>query len=328
LNLAVCFAKAGYRTLAIDLDQQGNLSAGGVNLNELTLTSHWLLVNEIPEIRRYLVEIRPQLKLLPNSIDIEADDLLKAKKVNRELLLRRQLKPTLAEFDAIVIDTPPAMRAATVNAFVVADQGSNRKSDREIRVITHLATFRGESSFMTWVYRVAANALLTIRKGRMEEAELTFQAFEKDLDDGISDAPVAVSPGLDESLLLEEVKIGCTRAMLLCLDRAHRLAYILGEILELEGQEGAAVLELTPEAFRKRLSRARSEIVSFMRGKCGLFDQQNACRCRRRGSQAITLGRIDPKHLLFASDTQTARNFPQVLFTIRRLEEGQRAVAL
>jgi hypothetical protein len=45
----------------------------------------------VPEIARYLIEIRPQLKLLPNSIDIEADDLLEAKKVNRELLLRRQL---------------------------------------------------------------------------------------------------------------------------------------------------------------------------------------------------------------------------------------------
>ena len=122
LNLAVCFAKAGYRTLAIDLDQQGNLSAGfGVNLNELTLTAHRLLVNEISEIQRYLVDIRPELKLLPNSIDIEADDLLEAKKVNRELLLSRQLKPVLAEFDAIIIDTPPAMRAPTVNALVVAD---------------------------------------------------------------------------------------------------------------------------------------------------------------------------------------------------------------
>lgn len=122
LNLAVCFAKAGYRTLAIDLDQQGNLSAGfGVNLNKLTLTAHRLLVNEVSEIQRYLVDIRPQLKILPNSIDIEADDLLEAKKVNRELLLRRQLKPVLAEFDAIIIDTPPAMRAPTVNALVVAD---------------------------------------------------------------------------------------------------------------------------------------------------------------------------------------------------------------
>jgi chromosome partitioning protein len=122
LNLAICFARAGYRTLAIDLDQQGNLSAGlGVDLNKLSLTAHRLLINEAPEIRRCLVEIRPQLYLLPNSIDIDADDLLEAKKVNRELLLRRQIKPVLSDFDVVLIDTPPAMRAATLNALVVAD---------------------------------------------------------------------------------------------------------------------------------------------------------------------------------------------------------------
>jgi RNA polymerase sigma factor (sigma-70 family) len=197
-----------------------------------------------------------------------------------------------------------------------------------IRIITHLGTFRGDSSFMTWVYRVAANALLTIRKGRMEGAGLTFQAFEQDLDEGISDARVAVSPGLDEALLVEEVKIGCTQAMLLCLDRPHRLAYILGEILELEGEEAAKVIGNRPAAFRKQLSRARSEIVGFMQRKCGLVNPQNACRCRRRVSRAITLGRVNPEHLLFARDVLKARDFPQVLSTIRQLEEGQRAVAL
>ena len=39
--IAVCFASAGYRTLAIDLDQQGNLSAGlVVDLNQLNSTAH------------------------------------------------------------------------------------------------------------------------------------------------------------------------------------------------------------------------------------------------------------------------------------------------
>jgi len=43
LNLAISFARAGYRTLAIDLDQLGNLSAGlGVDLNKLSLTAHRL----------------------------------------------------------------------------------------------------------------------------------------------------------------------------------------------------------------------------------------------------------------------------------------------
>ena len=122
LNLVICFAREGFRTLAIDLDQQGNLSAGlGVDLYQLKLTAHRLMVSEAAEMESYWIDVRPRLKLLPNSIDIEADDLLEAKKVNRELLLRRQLKPVRREFDVIVIDTPPAMRAATVNALVVAD---------------------------------------------------------------------------------------------------------------------------------------------------------------------------------------------------------------
>ncbi|HEY2917928.1 MAG TPA: ParA family protein [Candidatus Binatia bacterium] len=122
LNLAICFAKNGQRTLAIDLDQQGNLSAAlGADLNELKFTTHWLLINGSADISTCLVEARPRLKLLPNTIDIQADDLLEAVKVNRELLLKRKLRPVLRDFDIVLIDTPPAMRAATLNGLAVAD---------------------------------------------------------------------------------------------------------------------------------------------------------------------------------------------------------------
>src|SRR5438132_10245687 len=121
LNLAVCFSRNGQRTLAIDLDQQGNLSAAlGADLNELKFTTHWLLINESADVSACLVEARPRLKLLPNTIDIQADDLLEAVKVNRELLLKRKLRPVLRDFDVIIIDTPPAMRAATLNGLAVA----------------------------------------------------------------------------------------------------------------------------------------------------------------------------------------------------------------
>ena len=121
-NLAVCFSRSDYRTLAIDLDQQGNLSAAfGVDLNELTLTAHRLLIDEQADVTAFLIEPRPRLRLLPNTIDVDADDLLEAKKVNRELLLRRKLKPVMRDFDLVVIDTPPAMRAATLNGLAVAD---------------------------------------------------------------------------------------------------------------------------------------------------------------------------------------------------------------
>lgn len=197
-----------------------------------------------------------------------------------------------------------------------------------IRVITGLGNFRGESGFRTWVYRVASNALLTMRKQRMELQELNFDRFDEDLALGMSDVPLGEEDDLGKALLLEEVKIGCTLGMLQCLDRDHRLAYILGEIMELDHTEAAAVLDITSVAFRKRLSRARASILLFMQSHCGLTNPSNACRCSRRVSTAVVLGRVDPSHLLFASSQQHAKRFPQVLVAIRHLEESRRAAAL
>jgi chromosome partitioning protein len=108
--------------MAIDLDQQGNLSAAlGVDLNNLRLTTHRLLIDEKGDIDEFLVDVRPNLRLLPITIDIDADDLLEAKKVNRELLLRNKFRPIHCDFDIVVIDTPPAKRTATLNGLAVAD---------------------------------------------------------------------------------------------------------------------------------------------------------------------------------------------------------------
>jgi RNA polymerase sigma factor (sigma-70 family) len=167
-----------------------------------------------------------------------------------------------------------------------------------IRVVTRLATFRGDAAFRTWVFRVAANHLLTTRRRRAESPELTFESFAADLAEGL-DTPYASS--VEEGLLEQEVKLGCTQGMLLCLDRPHRLAYVLGDVFELPSEEAAMVLEISPAAYRKRLSRARVRIQGFMRGHCGLVDPDNACRCRRRIGRAIAVGRVAPEELLFAT---------------------------
>jgi RNA polymerase sigma factor (sigma-70 family) len=197
-----------------------------------------------------------------------------------------------------------------------------------VRLVTKLGSFRGESGFRTWMFQVACNALRSTRRRRMEERSVSLEAFAADLGEGLSDEPVTVSPPIDHALLLEEVKIGCTTAMLLCLDREHRLAYILGEILELDHLTSALALEVTPAAYRQRLARARTAIVGLMRARCGLAHPDNPCRCRRRVATAIARGHVDPQRLLFAHSSEQARMFPAVLEEIRRLDEMQRAAAL
>ena len=197
-----------------------------------------------------------------------------------------------------------------------------------IRVITGLAGFEGNSSFRTWVYRVASNALLTQGKKRMEQAAMSFEEFGAALGDGLSDPALSVPDDVAEELLLEEVKIGCTHAMLLCLDRDHRFAYILGAILDLDHVEGAEILEITPAAFRKRLSRANERITSFMTAHCGLVEPDNPCRCKLRINCAVERGHVRPKELVFAHSLPQARRFPEVLSTIRQLEDSRRVAAL
>jgi len=197
-----------------------------------------------------------------------------------------------------------------------------------IRIVTHLGSFRQESAFMTWVYRVAANYLLTTRKRQAELEGMTFERFGKELDEGLSDGPLRLAAEADQDLLVEEVKIGCTQGMLLCLGRDHRLAYILGEIFEVTGEEGGKILGISAATFRKRLSRARNRVREFMRQKCGLVNPDNRCRCARRVERAIRIGRIDPHHLLFAGQPARARRDANLLRRIEEMEELERAAAV
>lgn len=191
-----------------------------------------------------------------------------------------------------------------------------------VRVVTRLAQFDFRSQLRTWVYRIAVNYILDARKSPVERMRLTFDTLGEDLGEGLSN--LGPQP-VERSLLVEEVKIGCTLAMLQCLDRPHRLAYVLGEIFELSGPEAAEALEISPTLFRKRLQHARSTIVSFTRVYCGLVSESAACACHRRVPAALETGRVRPGTLHFAS---AASSFEEARAMIQKVEEARRAFAV
>lgn len=162
-----------------------------------------------------------------------------------------------------------------------------------IRVMTRLSTFRGQAAVRTWVYRIAVNHLLDRRKSPAERLELSFDTYATDLQAGLAPAATNTDPDLD--LLALEVKRGCTLAVLTCLDRDLRVAYVLGEIFTVTSTDGAWITGTSDAAYRKRQSRARTAVRAFLTEHCGLVNPAHArCHCRRRVPTAIALGRVDP----------------------------------
>jgi len=89
-----------------------------------------------------------------------------------------------------------------------------------IKIITKLSTFRQESSFRTWAYRIAANHVINMKKRRVEFQYSSFDKYgEIIINSPDTELPDQNSVPVDVNLLIEETKIGCMNAMLLCLDR-------------------------------------------------------------------------------------------------------------
>ena len=166
-----------------------------------------------------------------------------------------------------------------------------------IRIMTRISSYRGEAAFRTWAYRVAATHILDWRESRAERENLSFRRFAEELHEGLED-PDPARP--DAGLLAEEVKLGCTLGMLLCLDRDHRLAYVLSDVFDIPSADGAFICDVTPATFRKRASRARSQLREFVAVNCGLVDRSARCRCDRRVATAVRIGRVSPHDLQFA----------------------------
>ena len=148
-----------------------------------------------------------------------------------------------------------------------------------IVVMTNLATFRGEASLSTWAHRIAVRLYLRRRRSPTEKSALTFDTFGADLLDGLA-ASDSTRP--DADLLAEEVRVGCTLAVLQCLDRDDRVVFVLGDVFGLPGDEAAAILEISHDAYRKRLERVRARLRAFVMANCGILNPDAACRCANR----------------------------------------------
>ena len=171
-----------------------------------------------------------------------------------------------------------------------------------LKVVKALPGFRGDAKFGTWLYRIAVNHLLSVKKPKWA-ASNPICSFS------VASAGLRQVPDLDPpdpstvpvpvEILVEETGNNCMIGTLLCLDGRQRLAFILGEIFQASDKVGAEILEVTPDNFRQILSRARHDLGEYLRDNCSLVNSANDCKCARKTRAFIQAGFVDPNKLEF-----------------------------
>ena len=186
-----------------------------------------------------------------------------------------------------------------------------------LKMITHLSSFRGDSSFTTWVFSIAANHLKNYKKHMFAHYPLSFEYYGDDIENGkIQDVP-DLTQNVEKDILAEELKMSCTNVMLQCLDAESRCIFILGTMFRIDSRIAGDILEMTPEAYRKRLSRVRRQMADFLGQYCGEYGS-GRCKCKDRVNYAIQNRRINPQQL----DYMTAEEIPvQTMMDVKNAME-------
>ena len=185
-----------------------------------------------------------------------------------------------------------------------------------LKVITHLSSFKKDSAFSTWVFRIASNHLQTYKKHMFAKFPLSFEFYGDDIVNGKIDDVPDLTQDVERSVLAEELKMSCTNVMLQCLDPESRCIFILGTMFRVDSQIAGDILGITPEAYRQRLSRVRKKMAEFLSDYCGEYGA-GACRCAKRVDYAIQNHRLQPDHLDFTA----ARPAPLAIEVKEAMEE-------
>jgi chromosome partitioning protein len=122
VNVAACIAEAGYETLVVDVDPQGNATVGlGASRNGGP-GLYDVLIGEAELAEAIRATEIPRLSLLTSTPDLAGATMELPRLAGSETRLRDVLAPVREQFAFTLLDCPPSLGPLTVNALVAADR--------------------------------------------------------------------------------------------------------------------------------------------------------------------------------------------------------------
>src|SRR5256886_12161191 len=178
-------------------------------------------------------------------------------------LVRRSKKGDMTAYDQLVRRYQERIYATIYHMTANHEDANDLAQETFIKAYQALKSFKGDSSFYTWVYRIAVNKTINFLKQRKNKTHLSLN----DLDFNAENDPDLVALISDKTprrdIDLSELQEKLNAAMLK-LSEVHRLVVTLHDVQGLSHEEIGKIIDCNIGTVRSRLFYAPQQLQAYL----------------------------------------------------------------
>ncbi len=177
-------------------------------------------------------------------------------------IVRSVLEGDVNAFETLVIEYEKNVYAITQRMTGNSEDAADMTQETFIKAYNSLSSFRGDSKFSVWLYRIATNVCLDFLRSRSRKPAISLSVEDEDGEEAqleISDESQSPERLLERDLTRDAVRRG-----LKALAPEYRQILLLREIQGLSYEEISDVLSLETGTVKSRIFRARKRLCAFL----------------------------------------------------------------
>src|SRR5271156_4807603 len=183
--------------------------------------------------------------------------------IGDRVLVRGAQQEDMRAYDVLVRRYQERIYATVYHMTSNHEDANDLAQETFIKAFRALKSFKGNSSFYTWIYRIAVNKTINFLKQRKNRVQLSLN----DMDFSAENGPDLVALVSDKTprrdLNLSELQEKLNAAMLR-LSEHHRMVVTLHDIQGLSHEEIGAIMDCNVGTVRSRLFYARQQLQGYL----------------------------------------------------------------
>jgi RNA polymerase sigma-70 factor (ECF subfamily) len=184
-----------------------------------------------------------------------------------ETLVRRSQHGDPEAMTCLIVKYQDRVYNAILKICANPDDAAELTQDTFVKVLESIGTFRGQSAFYTWLFRVAVNLTLNHCRRRFKLSPVSLDAaIELHGKEKEQLAAILADPEQDDPAKIVQQKelVQVVLDLIARLNEEHRIVLILRDIEQMSYTQIADVLELEPGTVKSRISRARAALRELL----------------------------------------------------------------